>query len=483
MVGPDYEKPQLVMPDSWHMKLVDGLENAGSTNPGAWWIAFNDPILVELVRLAEQRNLDLRSAVSSIREARDQYGIAAADLFPNVTLDTSADYTGGSQRTPELEVVGGLPQIDYSDQAYNMGLDLGWEVDLWGKVRRSMQSAQADVAMSIEDWRDVLITVRAEVAQSYIATRSFQLQIASLGKTIETQQETLRLIQEQYDAGVTDEIFVAQAQANLADLMAQMPALEESLAQSINRLSVLIGEAPGPLRTRLAQVEPVPQPPDRIGVGIPADIIRRRPDIRAAERALASATAQVGVAEAALFPALQITGTGGFSSSQFSQWFDSSSLGGLIGIQVSWPFFTAGRLQAVVRVANEQTLQALYSYEQTVLNAIEDVENALIAYVQTLRERQQLRVTVVAYQRVVNLATERYTRGADDLQTLLDAQRYLSQAQQTLAQVEGQVSSNVVVLYKALGGAWEVVPEGTSGASTVAQEQQKQNEKKQEVPG
>ena len=484
MVGPDYEKPQLVMPDSWHMELVDGLE-AGNADPGAWWIAFNDPILVELVQLAEQRNLDLRSAVSSIREARDQYGIAAADLFPQVSLNTSADFTSGNARAPEIEQVNGPPfvQEGYSDQAYNMGLDLGWEVDLWGKVRRSMQSAQAEVAMTIEDWRDILVTVRAEVAQSYIATRSFQLQIKSLKQTIDSQAQTLKLVQQQYDAGVANDLFVAQAQASLADLMAQMPALVESLAQSINRLSVLIGEAPGPLRTRLAQVEPVPQPPDEIGVGIPADIIRRRPDIRAAERALASATAQVGVAEAALYPALQITGSGGFSSTQFSQWFDSSGLGGMLGIQVSWPFFTAGRLQAVVRVTNEQTLQALYSYEQTVLNAIEDVENALIAYVQTLRERQQLRASVAAYQRVVKLAKDRYTRGADDLQTLLDAERYLSQAEQTLAQVEGQVSANVVILYKALGGAWEVVPKGTSGAETVAKEESRKAEKKQEVSG
>jgi NodT family efflux transporter outer membrane factor (OMF) lipoprotein len=364
-----------------------------------------------------------------------------------------------------------------------MGLDLGWEVDLWGRVRRSMQAAKADVAATIEDWRDVLVTIRAEVAQSYISVRSFQLQIASLNSTIKTQAATLKLIQDQYDAGVTNDLYLAQAQASLAEIEAQLPSLVESLAESINRLSVLIGESPGPLRARLSVPEPVPQAPNEIGVGIPADLIRRRPDIRTAERTLAIYTAQVGVAEAALFPTLQITGTGGFSSTQFSQWFDSSSLGGLLGIQVTWPFFTAGRLQALVKVANEQTLQALYNYEQTVLTAIEEVENALIGYAQTLRERQQLRRVVVAYQRVVKLAKERYTSGADDLQTLLDAQRYLSQAEQTLAQVEGQVSANVVILYKALGGAWEVVPKGTSGAETVATEEHHESEQKQEVPG
>lgn len=480
MVGPDYEKPQLVMPDSWHVELVEGLQH-GSSDPGAWWLEFNDPMLVELVYLAERRNLDLRSAVSSIREARAQYGIAASDLFPQVTFNTTADFMSGSARTPEIDM--GSMQLIYEDQAYHMGLDLGWEIDLWGRVRRSMESAQAEISTTIEDWRDILITIRAEVAQSYISVRSFQLQISSLKKTIESQTQTLKLVKQQYEAGVSDELQVAQAEANVADVEAQLPMLVESLAESINRLSVLIGEAPGPLRDRLAAVEPVPQPPDEIGVGIPADIIRRRPDIRAAERSLASATAQIGVAEAALFPALQITGTGGFSSNDLSKWLTSQSLGGVLGIQVSWPFFTAGRLLNVVRVSNEQTLQALYSYEKTVLSAIEDVENALIAYAQTLREREQLRRSVEAYQRVVNLAQERYKSGADDLQTLLLAERYLFQSEQTLAQVEGQVSANVVILYKALGGAWEIVPKGTSGAETVAKEEDHESKQKQEIPG
>jgi outer membrane protein TolC len=237
------------------------------------------------------------------------------------------------------------------------------------------------------------------------------------------------------------------------------------------------------LRTRLAAIRPVPRANDEIGVGIPADIIRRRPDIRAAERALAAATANVGVAEAMLYPALRITGSGGFSSAQFANLVDNSNLGGILGIEVSWPFFTAGRLKALVQVSDEQAKQALYFYEQTVLNAIEDVENVLISYVQNIRAREAVNRVVMSYQNVVVLSSERYARGVDDLQTLLDAERFLLEAEQNLAMLEGQVASSVVVLYKALGGAWDVVPQGTSGAKAVVSEEQSESEHEQEVSG
>ena len=468
MVGPDYAPPQLVMPDSWHVALVDGIE-AEQADPGAWWRNFEDEMLVELVTLAEERNLDLRSAVSSIREARAEYGIAASDLYPQVSLDTSAEFSSGNSRTPNLTNTG----IEYEDQAYDLGLDLGWEVDLWGKVRRSVEAAEASVQYQVEYWRDILVSVRAEVAMSYISARSYQLQIQALAESIGSLEATLELVQQKFDAGVGNEISVAEAQASLAEAVARMPALVEGKATAINRLSVLVGETPGPLRDRLAEVQPVPQPPAEIGVGIPADVIRRRPDIRQAERRLAEATAYVGVAEAALLPSLKIQGSGGFSSNQFNDWFNSSNLGGLLGITVSWPFFTAGRLESVVDVRDEQAKQALYAYESTVLNAIGDVENALISYLQALQARRDLNATVAAYDRVVSLAEERYATGVDSLDTLLYNERLLMSARQDLAVAEGQVSTNAVMLYKALGGGWEIVPEGTEGRETVAAEESK----------
>ena len=239
-----------------------------------------------------------------------------------------------------------------------------------------------------------------------------------------------------------------------------LPAYETEIADAVNRISVLLGAAPGPLRTRIQDTfdptNPVPKPSETIAVGIPADTIRRRPDVRAAERSLMSAVAEIGVAEAALYPTLKINGTGGFSSTTFRDWLDVNNLGSLIEIEVSWPFFTAGRLRSVVEVRDEMAEQALLQYEQTVLGAIGEVENAIIAYASTIDERNRLQRAVDAYGDAERLALARYEAGRDDLQNLLTVERLALEAVQKLAQAEGQVASNVVGLYKALGGAWEI---------------------------
>jgi NodT family efflux transporter outer membrane factor (OMF) lipoprotein len=448
------------MPDTWHTTLMAGLE-ADSSEVGTWWLNFRDPMLAELIAKAEQQNLNLATAESTVRAARAQYGIAAADLYPTLSLDTTAQFTDGADRMPTVVLSPTRPLVSegHNNQIYKLGLDLGWEADLWGRIRRSVESAEADVQASMENWRDVLVTIRAEVAQSYIAARSYQAQIAAVQVAIDTQVSTLELTQQQFDAGVASDLALAQSQASLAATQAQLPALVDSLESSINGLSILIGEAPGPLRDSLADSQSIPQPPLKIGVGIPAETIRRRADVRMAERALAAATANIGVAEAALLPAFAISGSGGYTSTGFSQWLDGSNLGSTIGLQLSWPIFTAGRLKAMVQVADEQANQALYQYELTVLSAIGDVENALIGYTQSVRQQRQLHNTVAAYERVVALARERYAVGADNLQTLLSAENALATSNQTLAEVDGLVSVNVVLLYKALGGAWQSIPE------------------------
>lgn len=459
-VGPDYERPKLDLPDSWHTSLMAGLDE-DAAEVGAWWRTFDDAILSELIASAEARNLSLATAASTVRAARAQYGIAAANLYPTLSLDTSGKFTDGNDRTPTVEVNSTPPFISegHASQGYQLGLDLAWEVDLWGRVARSVESAEADVQASMENWRDVLVTIRAEVAQSYIAARSYQAQIIAVQGSIDTKVSTLELTQQQFDVGTSSDLAVAEAQASLAAVQAELPALVNSLATSINGLSVLIGEAPGSLRDRLSIVEPIPQPSLSIGVGIPAETIRRRPDVRMAERALAAATANIGVAEASLLPSLAISGTGGYTSIDFSRWLNSANLGSTLGLQLSWPLFTAGRLKAMVNVADEQAIQALYQYELAVLGAIGDVENALIGYTQAVRQQRQVGHTVAAYERVVTLARERYTVGADSLTTLLSAENALATANQSLAEIEGLVSINAVLLYKALGGAWQNIEE------------------------
>ena len=451
MVGPDPTPPDLVLPDSWHAELVDGLER-GSDGPGAWWNSFEDPVLSELITMAEDRNLDLRIAESRIREARSLYGIAAADLFPTLTTVGDAEYNDGGRTSANA--------LGSPNRYYTATLDLAWEPDLWGRVRRGIQVAENNVAVAVENRRDALVTIRAEVARSYLEARSYQGQAESLAADLETRLETLRLVEAKFRAGAANELEVAQAQAQADITASQLPALQSAAAEAINRISVLIGESAGPLRDRMSltfdPARPVPQTSDAIAVGIPANAIRQRPDVRAAERAVMAAAAEVGVAEASLFPSLRITGSGGFSSSDFDQWFRRDNLGGILGVEVSWPIFTAGRLQAEVEVRSEQADQALLSYERTVLEAIAEVETALVAYATSMESRRRLRETVDTYESAIALALERYQAGVDDLQTLLTAERGVLEARQQLALVEGQVASNVVGIYKALGGGWEI---------------------------
>ncbi|MDA0294698.1 MAG: efflux transporter outer membrane subunit [Planctomycetota bacterium] len=466
-VGPDYQRPQIQVPDAWHVAVVEGVTTETAA-PGDWWTAFHDPTLVELIGLADQRNFDLRIAASSIRQARSEYGIAAANLYPQLSLEPEAGFSDGN-----AEPGVGLNNANNngSDSAYQLTMDLAWEIDLWGRVQRSIESQEADLEAEIEAWRDILITIRAEVAASYIEIRSYQMQIDAVEDSIVSYQQTLTLVEQIHARGEADEIELAATEATLSQFIAQLPPLREAMAKAVNRLSSLIGEYPGGLEPRLAMTREVPRPPASIGVGIPADVIRRRPDVREAERRLAAASALIGVAEASLYPALQINGAGGFSSQQIAGLFDGSQLGGMVGIDFSWPIFTAGRLEAVVDLRNEQARQALLVLQSTMVDAVEDVENALVAHLESQIERATLKRTEDAYVRVMDFATDRFRQGVDSLGTLLVAERDLLAVRQVLAVADGQVAASAVLLYKALGGGWNVMTENTSGAQVVGDEE------------
>ena len=467
LVGPDYTPPDTTLPDAWHVELVEGTES-DDQSVGAWWEQFHDPTLSELIGLAEAHNYDLRIATSSISEARSQYGIAAADLFPQLSMQPAVDFTDGYAQ-PSV----GLAEFNNVDatNSYQFTMDLAWEIDLWGKIRRSMESRMASLEAELEAWRDLLITIRAEVAFTYIEVRSYQMQIDSMRRSIESGEGILELVRQGYQRGEFSRIQLASAEASLAELQAALAPLDEVVATSLNRLSVLVGEYPGPLRERLAQAEPVPVPPIEIMVGIPANVIRQRPDVRQAERELAAASALIGVAEASFYPALQITGAGGFSNRQISNLFDGSQLGGLLGVNFNWPIFTAGRLESIVDLRTEQTAAALANYEATLLLAVEDVENALISYLQSRLERVSVQRAIHAYEELLVLGMERYATGVDDRETLLETEQQIFTALQELAVVDGQVSSNAVLLYKALGGGWQVVPGSTTGADVLREQE------------
>lgn len=449
MVGPDYKPPEPQAPDQWHVTLTEGLSEE-HREPSAWWQAFGDEQLDELILQAETKNLHLRTAASRIELARAQHGIAAADLYPSLNAGGRVIW---HHRADDRRVSDILP-----DNNYIAALDMSWEIDLFGRVRRSMQAAEANVQASVEDWRDVLVTIRAEVAQSYIAVRANQEEARLLREGIRTQRETLELVTQKYEAGVATDLELARAQASLDEVESRLPEVETRIARSINRISVLIGEAPGPLREKLGEPGPLPAPPADIAVGIPADVIRQRPDIRAAERHLASETALIGVAVANLYPRLKINGAIGFESTSFSQWFEGDNWSGGIGPVVSWPLFDGGAVLANIRATDLEAQQALFAYELRVLHAFEEVENVLIAYSNTLLTQRHLQQLVAAHERVVALSSQRFDAGVEDAEELLRAQRALLDAQLSLARADSNAAGNVVSLYKALGGDWQMPP-------------------------
>lgn len=457
-VGPDYEAPELDTPDTWSVDLSDG-ETDQTIEPAAWWESFGDDKLDELIALADERNLELRVAASRIVEARAKYGIASADLYPHLSAGALMHWTERPDDDSRISDI--LPNNNNV-----AALDMSWELDLFGRVRRGMEAAEADIGATIEDWRQILVTMRAEVASSYIAVRALQREQAILEQDLAYQREMLQLVQRKYDAGTTAEIDLARAQAAVDDLESKLPGIKSKIATSINRMSVIIAEPPGPLRDKLGAPQSVPEPPATIAVGIPADIVRRRPDIRAAERRLAANTARVGVATANLYPRLSIIGSVGFESTSFSEWFDAKNFAAGVGPRFVWPIFSGGAIRAQIEMTDQQTEQALLSYERTVLHAFSEVENALINYVESLAAQRYLEQTVQSRQRIVDLSERRYDAGVDDLETLLDARRRLLGAQRELSMVTGEVATNAVSIYKAIGGGWEISTEGEDPPAT-----------------
>ncbi|MEN8151515.1 MAG: efflux transporter outer membrane subunit, partial [Planctomycetota bacterium] len=346
--------------------------------------------------------------------------------------------------------------VHRTDTSFSAGFDASWELDVWGRVSRAVESADAAIEASIEDWRDLQVILYAEVALSYLEARALQERIRYAEANVEIQKGSLKLTNDRFEAEISPELDVRQAELNLASTEASIPALRGYLSATINRISVLLGENPGPLREEFEDAAGIPAPPEQVFVGIPANLLRQRPDVRSAERKLAAQTARIGVATADLYPTFRIDGfltqqtvgtTAGFFSTDNTAW---SIIPG-----IRWNLFDGGRVRAVIDVEDERTKQALLFYEQTVLVALEEVENALTAY---LREKERLAAltrAVRAAERSVELSRTLYTTGISDFQNVLDMERELARQQDSLAASEGIVAQSLVQLYKALGGGWD----------------------------
>ena len=472
-VGPNYTQPKAATPANWSVDNQGGIaaptsESATSQEDAAhiatWWQMLNDSALNSLIEQALVSNYDLKIAQARVREARAQRGVVAAGLYPNVNVNGSYSRSRRSDNafggnSGGTSTVGGVPtgfgfpgqDVDF----YDVGFDANWELDFFGHVRRSIEAANAEIQVADENRRDVLVTLVAEVARNYTDVRGFQRRLVIALENIQAQSETLKLSESRFRAGLVSELDVAQSKAQLAATKSQVPALESQLKQSMHALALLLGKEPTALEAELAEAGPIPGAPPRVPVGLPSDLLRRRADIRSAERQLAAATAQIGVATADLFPRFSLTGSFGFSAEDAAKLFNSGSRNYSIGPSVTWPIFDAGRIRSNIKVQDAKQEEALATYEQTVLISLGDVEDALVAFWKEQTRRELLSEAVDANSRAVELSNELYSRGLGDFLSVLESQRSMYLSQDQLVQSDQAVTANFIALYKALGGGWE----------------------------
>jgi NodT family efflux transporter outer membrane factor (OMF) lipoprotein len=464
-VGPDYEPPDFTVeavPDQWRTTVETEMA-ADTTDLEMWWVSFNDSLLTELIKRSEFGNLDLQAAVGRVAEARAIRGVAKGGYWPDIVLGGAYSYQKlsenglqGAQAAPPDDGTGGGASSLLTDpfDTWTAGLSLSWEIDLFGRIRRTVEAADAQLQASVEDYRDVLVTLYAEVGSAYVDARAFQTRLDFATQNVAAQENSLELTRDRFNAGLTSALDVAQAEQNLAQTRSTIPALEIGLEASLNRLAVLLGEAPGSLHDELQEHTGLPQPDDKVAYGIPADLMRRRPDIRQAERLLASQTARIGIATADLYPTLSLGGTVGLEALDFDNLGDGGSVFWSIVPKINWPIFTGGKIRNRIRAEEARTAQALAAYEQTVLRALEEVQNALVAYGQEKMRRDRLLEAVNASQRAVDLVETQYLSGLTNFQNFLDSQRSLFRQQDELADSSGQVRNNLITLNRALGGGW-----------------------------
>jgi outer membrane protein, multidrug efflux system len=456
-VGPNYHQPNVSTPSSWASPLADGETNSPA-NLAAWWKNFNDTNLDSLMAMAVQSNLTLRIAEAHVREARAERGVVAGGLWPS--LGASAGYTRnryGAHSFPPLAEFG----VPLYYNLYNAGFDAVWELDIFGGTRRAVEAANAEIGAAEYNQRDVLVSLLAEVARNYIEARGYQQRLAITRDNLRVQQEILDLTTNRFQNGLGSDLDVQQATAVLTATEAQVPSLETGFQQSVYSLAVLLARPSKTLLDEMSAEKPIPVTPPAVPVGLPSDLLQRRPDVQRAERELAAATARIGVAKADLFPQFSLTGIAGLESVSAGNWFDYASRYWSAGPTVQWEIFEAGSIRANIRVQNARQEQALDSYQQTVLVALEDAENALTAYAREQVRRESLSQSARANEQALELSTQLYKSGLADFLHVLDSEHSLDTAQDALVQSDRTVSLDLVQLYKALGGGWQ-----TAGGST-----------------
>lgn len=457
-MGPDFHKP--AAPYDPVSFLAGRGPSSGGSLPVvapidvAWWKSFGDPELDSLEQRAIAQNLDVMTATIRVAEARSNAGVTASALFPSVNGNAVAADVKPSDKGLLFGSPSSSGNVD-PFSVYQYGFDATWTIDLWGKVRRAVEAGNAAIQASEIDRRGVLIQMMAEVARDYVQLRNAQMQLRIAEDNVNTAQRLLTLTQQRAAAGLTDQLDVAQEQAQLTTTAATVPLAEQAVARYINALSMLLGEPPRALQAELESPEAVPPAPAAIPIGLPSELLRRRPDIMEAEARLHEATANIGVAVASFFPSFDLLGVFGIQSSATQDLFTTAARTYILGGMVSVPIFQGGKLIETLHLRREQQKEAMIAYDKTVLQAFSDVDNALTDYDKEQQRRALLKRAVAADQKAFGLARDRYTQGIATYLDVLNAQQNVLSSQRQYQDSTAAVSTDLVALYLALGGGWE----------------------------
>ncbi len=451
LVGPNYSRPAAPLQKNWQKT-----NGASSLEPRdvRWWLELGDPMLAACIEKGISANQNLREAEAKVREARALRGVAAGKLFPQA--DANGLYSR-SHLSENAGLITELPQknlLNFNQNLYQVGFDATWEIDIFGGRRREVEAASARAAGSVDNYRDVMIAVVSEIARNYVELRGAQEQLASAVKSTELERKTLELVKVKFDAQTASNFDVERARAQFERSRASIPPLRASIRGSAYRIAVLTGRPPDALLSELLASAPIPDPPDIVPVGLPSDLLLRRPDLRRAEDDLHAAVADIGGATADLYPRFFLTGQATPQAAKFSDLFKERSLTWSFGPSIQWPVFHGGQIRSNIKAAEARRDEAIARYRQAVLTAMQDVETSLVGYAEHQIERERLEASFKAQTRAVEMANERYNEGQSDLLSVLDAQRQLEDIENSLAVSQTQVMVNLISLYKALGGGW-----------------------------
>lgn len=441
-VGPDYEAPTAEVESNW-LEYQDPLIDSTQAVAPEWWkSAFNDPILDRLVEISLAQNLSLRSTGLRVLQSQQQLAIAVGNQFPQ-----QQQINGSASRQKSSAAI-------FND--YSLGFNVGWEIDFWGRFRLEVESASAALDASVANYDSVMVSLISQIAQNYLFIRTTQERLAVAVHNLDLQKESVRVTSAKYKSGEVSALDVNQAQTVLYNTRGSVAALELSLQQLKNSLATLLGEPPQDMSALLGPVKPIPSVAPAIALGMPQDLIRNRPDIRAAERQLASQSAQIGVAVSELYPSFSIGGAIGTNAMSTGDLFESaSSTWGLLG-GFQWNIFNYGRLKSNIRLQDAVFQQLLEDYRETVLQAQSEVENNIVAFLKSQQQLQAHRLAAEAAQRAATISTAQYRDGLVDFNTVINTLITLSSQQDQLASTQGTVTTNLVAVYKSLGGGWEI---------------------------